>query len=527
MTPLIQMRPYQTAPFWAPFRQFMKLWRRQSGKTYGEAASAIKINMEKPWNDVVYVSASLRIGGELITKEVRVWSDAMDKLRLAIEATKMQMETTFDGLDFDACCDLFEHQKYQVKIYHSRTSWSRTNIIAPNVATARSWTGTVKVDEVDFINDFDELYEAVEPIMSSDKTFKLHMATTLGKNDNSWVYRNCCLPDGFDPSVVNPKGKWYTSPMGIKVHMLNAWDAYAAGLKMFDTNTGEELTPEQHRERSLDRDAWDRNYGLLFKSGGSSAIGRQSILAANSLCKTMFPCAAVEDIEAAEIEKHMPQFTQSPVIGIGVDLATTTNAKSNPSALSIGERIGRYTVPRLVGRFHSADPARTREILKASIRACPAKPQFMVIDATNERFFAIDLRREIMRDFGIPVYLFIASETLEVTPGQSMTKRIYATNLVVNAIEDGYMPLPAARWLEEDLRSVRKEKGLFVNTLDAAGNHGDVFDGIKMMQFGFVRGFGPVDIDACDCFADKSTDGEELPPEISKDRRNKFWKWGV
>jgi len=521
--PLIQLRPYQESPFWAPFRQFMKLWRRQSGKTYGEAASAIKINMEKPWNDCVYVSASLRIGGELITKEVRVWSDAMDKLRIAIEAAKLRMETTFDGLDFDACCDLFEHQKYQVKIYHSRTSWSRTNIIAPNVATARSWTGTVKVDEVDFIQDFDELYEAVEPIMSSDPTFKLHMATTLGKDDNSWVYRNCALPEGFDPSIVNPKGKWYTSPMGIKVHMLNAWDAYAAGLKMYDTNTGDELTPEQHRAKALDRDAWDRNYGLIFKSGGTAAVSRQSILTAQSLCRMMFPCAAVEDTKAGEIAASLPGWTQQPAIGISLDLATTTKEKSNPSGLAIGEKVGRYTVPRLVGRFHSGDPETTREILRAAVKACPVRPQFVIIDATNERFFALDLQRELRRT-GIPCHLFIASETVEVTPGQKLTKKTYAGNLLANAIDDGTMPLPAARWLEDDLRSVRRERGLFVNVLDAAGNHGDCFDALKMLHYGFVRGIGPVEVEAVGIGSQRNDDG--LPPEIARDKHSgwAFWR---
>lgn len=518
MKPIIQMRPYQEAPFWAPYRQLMKLWRRQSGKTYGEAASAIKINMEKPWNDVIYASASLKIGGELITKEVRVWSDAMDKLRLAIESAKMMLETTFDGLDFDDCCELFEAGKYQVKIWHSKTSYSRTIIIAPNVATARSWTGTVKVDEVDFVNDFDDLYEAVEPIMSSDPTFRLHMATTLGKDDNSWVYRNCFPPEGFDPSVVNPRGKWYTSPMGIKVHMLNAWDAYAAGLKMYDTNTGAELTPELHRAASLDRDAWDRNYGLIFKSGGTAAVTRQSLMSAVSLCRTLFPCVAVEDIEASQLAAQIPSFTQCPAIGISIDLATTTNAKSNPSALTIGERVGRFMVPRLVGRFHSNDPQVTRAVIDAAVDACPAKPQFVIIDATNERFFAIDLQRHLRRR-GIPCHLYIASETIEVTPEQKLTKKTYSGNLLVNAIDDGTLPLPAARWLEDDIRSVRREKGLFTNVLDAAGNHGDAFDSLKMFVYGFIRGCGPVEIEAIETMGASQEDDEDLPDEIKNERR--------
>jgi hypothetical protein len=364
--------------------------------------------------------------------------------------------------------------------------------------------------------------------MSSDRTFRLHMATTLGPDDSSWVYRNCMQPDGFDASVVNPKGKWYTSTMGIRVHLLNAWDAHAAGLQMYDTNSGEPLTPEQHRAASLDRDAWDRNYGLLFKAGGTAALSRQSILAAHALCRNLFPCVAVEDIDPRQIAHAMPQFTATPEIGLAVDLATTNNKRSNPSALSVGERAGRYIVPRLTGRFHSADPQLTRDIIDAAIQACPARPKFAVIDATNERFFAIDLKREIMRKHGIPVYLYIASETVEVTPGQKLTKKTYAGNLLVNAVEDGTLPLPAARWLEDDLRSVRREKGLFENQLDAAGNHGDCFDAIKMLAYGFVRGFGPVEVEACACDDGRSRPDDGEPEEIRMMRRQAAARpWGV
>lgn len=525
-TPLIKMRPYQEATFWAPYRLLVKLARRQTGKTYGEAMKAIDINMERPWNDVIYASASINVGAEMIQKDVLVWTEAMNKLRVVIEASNQRLESSFDGLDYDACCDIFEHSKLMIKIMHSRTSWSRTIIIAPNVATARGWTGTVILDEIDFMPQFDEMYEAVEPIMSSNKDFRMRMSTTLGKDDNSWVYRNCAPPEGFDPMSVNPKGKWYTSPMGIRVHMLNAWDAHAAGVVMYDTNDGTELTPEQHREKSLDRDGWDRNYGIIFKKGGLSAVSRQSILSANQLCRTLFPCVAVEDIEPAKIADLLPRFTDTaPVIGIGLDLATTTNKKSNPSALSIGERVGRFTVPRLLGRFHSADPELTRLILDSAIEACPAKPQFVIIDASNERFFAIDLRTKILRKYGIPVYLYIAGETIEVTPGQKLTKKTYSGNLLVNAIDDGDMPLPAARWLEDDIRSVRREKGLFENVLDNAGNHGDVFDALKMMHFGFVRGCGPVEIDACGCAEHSASDDGE-PPEI-RAMRGEPNKWGM
>ncbi len=49
-------------------------------------------------------------------------------------------------------------------------------------------------------------------------------------------------------------------------------DGCAAGVPLYDEDTREELTPEQHRERSLDKQAWDRNYGLRFTKGGVAAV---------------------------------------------------------------------------------------------------------------------------------------------------------------------------------------------------------------------------------------------------------------
>lgn len=105
-----------------------------------------------------------------------------------------------------------------------------------------------------------------------------------------------------------------------------------------------------------------------------------------------------------------------------------------------------------------------------------------------------------------------------------MTKKTYAGNLLANAIDDGTMPLPAARWLEDDLRSVRRERGLFVNVLDAAGNHGDCFDALKMLHYGFVRGIGPVEVEAVGIGSQRNDDG--LPPEIARDKHSgwAFWR---
>ncbi len=74
--------------------------------------------------------------------------------------------------------ELFSQQRLEFRVYHDRTSYSRTKVIAPNIATARSWSGTVLLDEVAFIRNLRELMTALLPVISTDKQFKLIVSTT-------------------------------------------------------------------------------------------------------------------------------------------------------------------------------------------------------------------------------------------------------------------------------------------------------------------------------------------------------------
>ena len=53
-------------------------------------------------------------------------------------------------------------------------------------------------------------------------------------------------------------------------------------MPLYDLKDRQPLTPEEHRSRSIDRRAWDRNYGLEFLSGGSSALSRTALTLAQN-----------------------------------------------------------------------------------------------------------------------------------------------------------------------------------------------------------------------------------------------------
>ena len=146
-------------------------------------------------------------------------------------------------------------------------------VVAPNPDTAVGWTGHVILDEVGRMPDFRELFEAMEPIVSSGQNFRVRLATTPPPDDGHYSYELLAPPPELDGNFpVNPRGNWYTSRQGILVHRVDAWDCAAAGVPLYDLQSREPLTPDEHRARSVDKLAWDRNYGIRFVKGGTSAV---------------------------------------------------------------------------------------------------------------------------------------------------------------------------------------------------------------------------------------------------------------
>jgi hypothetical protein len=284
---VVKLRPYQLARFRHEAGLMAYVARRQSGKSYGLAADALDWMMESVC-DVVFASAALRLGQENIRKEADVWRQATGALRATAAAAGMSLETSADDdagnlLDVDAIADLFEHQKLETKVWHDRTRCSRSLVVAPNPETAVGWSGNVILDEVGRMPDFQEVFEAMEPIVSSNKGFKIRFATTPPPDDAHYSYELLAPPPGMEDALKpDARGSWYLSRAGILVHRCDAWDCELAGVPLYDLQTREPLTPEQHRERAVDKTAWDRNYGLRFVRGGSAAISFTALMHAQA-----------------------------------------------------------------------------------------------------------------------------------------------------------------------------------------------------------------------------------------------------
>ena len=477
-------------------RMFL-LWRRQGHKTTTLAKKALKFMMKKKGGLVTFASASLLVGSELIVREGQVIESAREKVvkdAQVLQATfdevrkelradgKLDFKSNGDGLSPADFAELFEQQKLEARIWHSKTVYSRTIIIAPNPATARSWSGCVFIDEAGHVAKLADLLEAMEPIMSSDPEFRLLMAGTPPNDEAHFSYELTLPPEGmtFEP---DPKGHWYTSQTGMLCHRVDAYDAAAAGLKTYDLDTREEVTPAQHRSKAFDRDAWDRNYALIFKRTGTAAISL--MLINHAMTAGRGQCIFCED----DLFSDWIQFIRGGKIAIGDDIATTEKKTSNPAAIAVVEQLGNQFFARLILSFKTADPEVHRAFLREILRQLGnRRPRRLCVDATNERFFATDLKKELSGQ--VITELVIASEKT-VYGGEEMLMKTYLGNLLVNQMDDGQLALPECRFVKEDFRLVRKDKGGFDADIDKQGRHGDTFDAVKLALHGLISRGGP------------------------------------
>jgi hypothetical protein len=240
------------------------------------AARALEENMRTPGNTNTYLSASVKIGGEFLRKEAIVWNLLLDSFRKAIAESGKQLQTfsgdlNIDGLGIDDLCEVFESNKFEARVYHTRTLYSRSMVIAANPDTAVGYGANILIDEFGRIPDFQDVLEAILPFMDENPDLWCIMASTPPPDDAHYSYELTAPPPGTE-FPVNPAGNWYQSSMGFNVHRVSIFDRYAAGSPIYHPITREECTPEQHREAAPDKVAWDRNYGVNYISGGTSAV---------------------------------------------------------------------------------------------------------------------------------------------------------------------------------------------------------------------------------------------------------------
>ncbi|HXB59801.1 MAG TPA: hypothetical protein VNU95_09560 [Candidatus Acidoferrales bacterium] len=323
----------------------------------------------------------------------------------------------YDLADFTS---LFRQQRLEFRVYHSPTCYSRMKVIAPNIATARSWSGTVLLDEVAFIRNLRELMNALLPVITADKSFKLILSTTPPEFDDTHYSFELLAPAAGAEFAPASAGNWYTSESGIRVHRADAFDTALAGKKIFDLKSGAEITPAEAFQRAPNKDGHRIAHWLTWMLGGSAAcdllrlrtaqergIGQCQNFQINSDAD-MTPALnwlsqnvggkgfsappppppprmptnydiyqwnrkpyadpayeklyleAVAQNQAAVPSLAAPKRSEGGssklAIGVGFDVATSTKGKSNPSVVSILEEHGQEWIVRCRFIWKTKDP---------------------------------------------------------------------------------------------------------------------------------------------------------------------------
>jgi hypothetical protein len=463
--------------------------RRQYGKTTQAGRIALKKMMRIPGHTVVFGSLKLDLGREIVRKEaaalqkaIRLLMDAANSAEHLLDVYDANGGEALPNLNPDDFAELYEATRLEFRLYHSRTIYSRTKVVALT-PDAVGETGDLILDEVGRVKNFREVWEAVRPIISSNPAFRCILTTTPPPDDSHYSYELLAPPVGteFKP---NPKGNWYVSDLGIHVLRVDAWDAAADNVTLYDDDTGAPITPEESREKDPDKDAWDRNYGVRFVLGGTAALGLLVLKSARQRGIGRCKCVVVytpEDFANALV--FLSERLGSGKVGIGVDLATTERESSNPTAVTVTEEIGSDYVSILTVVWKTADPAVAKERFTRIVETVNGRPKGgrarrMCVDATNERYFATEVQRELSHL--VPVELVIGSETIQLPGDEPITRKAHLGNLLVAAFTDNRMTVAPEQYLFNDMRLVRRDRGSFTANIGPAGEHGDTFDSHKL-----------------------------------------------
>lgn len=445
---LVTFRRYQEPVFWDHTTKTQIIhWSRQTGKSYTLASWAIDRLLRYPGRLVTVLSNSRDNGAEFVLK----CQEVCLKLGQAIELESNQAE-------LDAREDLPEDLKYESMRFEVKITVEgkvgRIKVLAANPRTARGFSGDLILDEFAFHEDSRAIWEAAEPIISSNPDFLCRIAST-GNGKRNMFYQ-----------LISEKR--------IPYYRVRRSDAYATGeLKIYSAITGKEITPDQARAEASDKRAYDQNYECKFNDESTALLTQELISAAQR--------AGVE-IEKQEWSEATIERLKTKTIGtltIGQDVGRNRDL----SVQTVLEKIGNaYRIVAML-RMEGMRLPRQEEQLE---RICTL-PKFRggCIDMTGIGLGLVEYSQEKPWGRRIEGVNFSATEAItkriqaegRKAPTARVTE-IMATNLL-GVFEDRAIEIPMDPELRDDLRKPEKVTSATGRVSIAAdrdeGGHADHF----------------------------------------------------
>ncbi|MBE6413208.1 MAG: hypothetical protein E7035_01485 [Verrucomicrobiaceae bacterium] len=170
-------------------------------------------------------------------------------------------------------------------------------------------------------------------------------------------------------------------------------------------------------------------------------------------------------------------------IGVGYDVATTTNKLSNPNSIVLCQPCGDIYYMRLALVFKTGKPQVIYEIFKHIVENLPhgLKLGKVCVDATSERWFAKILKQSL-QDLDVPCELVDSSSSTEYL-GEKMNFKCFLGNQLCADFEEGRIAIPNEEFAKVHIRQVYRTKGTFAADVDTTGNHADFFDAMKLARY--------------------------------------------
>lgn len=524
-------REYETTAIVAArqARSIVLFWARQCRKSTNLGAIAFDQMSREPGRHVIAASASLLVGSELVSKTMSAAEQASivareaEAMRAGLdqgaaeagEAFSLRVANSATGklyqrLNADDFADLYRTSRLEMRLYHSPTRFSRLQVIAPNPATARGWTGTVLRDEAGFTRPGleTELRVAVKPIIDTDPTFRLVYASNLPRDDRHPFFEMTLPPPDatFPPS---PRGHFYRGPDATLIHRVALDDAYAAGHVLYDTQTGKPLSYEDFCAAPGNKLGLNDSYRLLHEFGGTAAIDLSAITTAQRRgageCHLVWVDNQGDFLRAIA---GLRAVLRDGRVGIGFDVATTSGDTSNPSSVTVTEQIGEMRWQRLVVLWKERRPEVVQERLGAIVAAVRQRPSGgpairLCIDATSEQYFA-RLTADAL-SAAVPVALVDARNLVEPCPpgyARTPSHKTFLGDLYSAAVNENRYACPSADYLKDDHRLVVKIAGAYQCDPQPDGRHGDTFDSGKLAEWALANRSGSIfDPDVIRCGA--------------------------
>lgn len=267
--PLVSLRPYQKPVFMDRETGVQVLhWSRQIGKSYTLAAWAVDRLLSRPGRLVTILSNSRDNGAELNMKVAEV----CQKLGQAFEQDDKSIDLRYENMNMETRISV-----------NGRIG--RIKVLAANPRTARGFSGDLILDEFAFHENSQKIWEAAEPILSSNPDFLCRIASTGNGRYNMFYQMATC---GQFP-----------------VSRVTRTDAWKLGVKIYHPVNRKPITPDEARAMAMDKAAYDQNYECIFADENAALLTWDLINAAEDggcgvVCDQTWSPEAITRLSACE-----------------------------------------------------------------------------------------------------------------------------------------------------------------------------------------------------------------------------------